>query len=244
MSVTFVNAATSPSPTFNNVAGGVSNDAQNVTAGNDLVVFATAKSAATDVTGNATCSDTAGNTFVRIAGASGICAVSGMQIIAFRALNCLGNAANVVTCDLGPTGLTNYVSIHVLQFATAHTFDTSTKGQLDSGSYATSFTSPAFSTALADAVAVMCGRIDDAIATGLTFTAGSGFTIPANGTSGDGISAAEYQIYTALQSSVTAGMSCSGANTGWQVGLVVLDGAGGDLSVSGIGEPVIGSSTF
>jgi len=208
MAIAFVNAAQGGQ--YNNSAGTVSTAAQNVTTGNAMVVFCTQQTATDHTTGTVT--DTAGNTYTRVAAATVKNATNGHEITAFYSLNVIGNASNVTTCNFTGAGATGYVSVHALQFsgvATASALDAATATSFNTGAAATSITSGTFSTVQADEVSVSCSRVFVGTAA-QTFTFGSedgNYTIPTNGKDTEGVSAAQYNVFTATKTNTTASMS-------------------------------------
>ena len=151
----------------------------------------------------------------------------GPDLTCFYAQNISAGVGDVITVTFvtasGP------VAAYAIQFSgivTTSSIDTTATATPNGGS--ATITSGTYSTAQAAEVAVAFARSDTAGTTD-TYSAGTGFTLPAactdanpNGNQG----ACEYQIYSSTQSGVTAALSTSAASRHWAMAVMVVKGGG------------------
>ena len=189
--------------------------ALNTTTGNLLYVFSRA--------GNSDCrglsgavTNTAGNTYILIAIFTSQWLSGGVCDGVWYAKNITGNVANVVSITWSTAQPFSTLSIQEWSgLDTSLPLDAVAVTQTNNVTN-TVFTSGAFSTVQANEVIIAAAEWR---ATANTFTAGAGFTLPAAGTDGLGISASEYKIVSSIQSNVTAAMTATNNVVG---GLVVV----------------------
>ena len=177
--IAFVNAATGED-TSGNADASVSASALNVSGGNLLYVGVRAGSTTTP-----TISDTAGNTFTQIG--STLSTQSDIGVAAqFYAKNVIGNISDVVTANFSPS--TSYAGIVVLQLSgpnTTNPLDISATGDVSSSA---SVSSASFTpSAVGEAACAF-----STAAAFVSWTAGSGYTIPTGGS--DTMIGGEYQL--------------------------------------------------
>lgn len=206
---TYVNGQKANDVTGSNIAS-LATPAFSVTAGNTLTVAWFCFSTGT-VARTATVTDTAGNTFVQqVSNGYDVHHVAA----AFVAHNVTGNASDVITVT--PASSCAYFQIIAHQIngaATSGAVDVAAyTAQLGSG---TTGTTGAFSTVMANEIIQVFGADDGGL--GITYTAGTGYTIRQN-TSTAG---SETKGVSATQSGVTASMSASvGGN--WDILVISL----------------------
>jgi hypothetical protein len=207
LAIAFVNAVSASDVTgsyFSSFAA----PAASHTTGNCLAVFCTH----TRNSVNYGVTDSAGNTFTKMTTYS-----RNNYAEWFYAKNITGGASNVVTINFTSSN-SDFPSIIVFQFSGV---DTTAPADADvgSGSFINSpVTTPSYTTAQADEV-ILVG-VNTNIANG--YTAGTGYTIPTNGTSPGTWSSAEYQIVSAIQTAQTAQFTWSGGFADCEVALLSL----------------------
>lgn len=152
-----------------------------------------------------TVADTAnGSVYSQIGGITSETAYGGggAYIAQFYAVGIAAASNNVVTASV--TGCSfKYVRVIAAQFSGASTLDATATGT-DSGD--PPVISGSFSTTHANEIAFAGSYTDNNV----TFTAGSGYTIPINGwNNGGGAGALEYQVFSSTQTGVTVSMNDS-----------------------------------
>lgn len=220
MAIAFVNSATGFSTgSVTNVSSG----AFALTAGNSVYVGvrvnSTLETAITGVT------DTAGNLYRFVSGGSS--GSSGREEL-WYCQNATANASNAVKATF--SGGFPFVGVVCAQFS-----GVATTSSLDVYSFApfstsTSIVCNAITTSVAAAVLIMVAQAENS---GLTYTAGSGYTVAVTDT--NGTSALQYQIVSTIQSAVTptitttSATSKSGACASFNA--PIGGGGGGEVSV-------------
>jgi hypothetical protein len=137
--------------------------------------------------------DTAGNTYHRL----GQIQITGVCLLAFLAKDIVANASNVLTMTWGASPIFSY--LNALEFSGIDLTAPRDASQVWLAGTNT-LTMPAYSTFYADEVITMGCQVS---ATGSTWTAGSGFTIPSGATPTDNVLTGQYQIVSSLQTNVT-----------------------------------------
>lgn len=168
------------------------------TAGNLLYVHGSFRQACAALTMAVT--NTAGDTFTQIGSLTDN--TTNMCSGQWYAKNIAGNGSDVVTLTVTGGTVTN-IGVTVVQFSGLDTASPLDSGATTTGQVSSSFTATtgSFSTATADEV-VACGLKTYSLGTN---TAGSGYAIPAGATDGyHGTHSAQYRIFSATQSGVTA----------------------------------------
>jgi hypothetical protein len=162
--------------------------------------------------------DTAGNTY-----AAATQFLRNAHVQWYFAKNITGNASNVVTANItGGGGTSQYIALAVFEFSgcdTAATFDVNVG---TSGFHTSPETSPSFTTAQgAEVVLVGCstGGIS------AVFTAGSGYTLSETQSNAAASIGTEYQIFSSVQTTVTASMSWTGGFNDTQLAVMSIKGA-------------------
>lgn len=193
---------------INSAPGTVSAAAQNVTAGNGLIVGCGVNylDATTTPSTSVSVTDTAGDTFTYAASKGEINGARGISV--FYVKSSLGNASNVVVCH--STTTVAFVSAFAVQVSSPGNLDATPSGsQYNSSS---TLTTGSFTTIRAAEIG-LCFLNSSWSGTNNSFTAGSGYTIPVNGqvayNTSQNFSAVEYQIFSSIQTSVTASMAAS-----------------------------------
>ena len=184
---------------FNNSdEGSVSTSStMNVASGGTIAVFCRAN-ARSDFA--ASVADTASNSYTKVA----VTFDSNLNQygVWFLASNITGNSANTVTCTLPVAGSIGVIAYYLTGVAASSAVDTSVTNKTD----ATTSVSASFSTSQNVTIALYgVSTVSDST----SFTAGSGYTIPENGTLSTGRGATQYQIFSTTQSSVTATITLS-----------------------------------
>jgi hypothetical protein len=179
------------------------------TSGNLLVVMCRQGTTSNDTQSVA---DTAGNTFYPVI-STAVPKDQTDMIKMWYAKNIRGSAADGVTCSFG--GNLIAISIIVLQYSGADPvapLDTKATGVVESsaGTYSKSATTTTFSTVAANEVIVVCASEDTS---GLTFSAGTGYTVESQNTQ---YAACEDRIVSSIQAAATASMSSNSAS-GWEM---------------------------
>lgn len=210
-SITIVNSAFGSA--FNNSASNISTSALSVTGGNRLIAQCAYKNGS-NITATTTFTDTAGNTFTQIAGATAFDSGGLYQAVSFESLSVTGNASDVGTCNIGGgTGTTGEVYASMVQF-NGGTGAHDTAALLDQGPGSgniTVFTTPSFSTANASA-GISC-ILSTTQSTNISpVTAGGGFTLGA--TDLNNVMASENRTYSTQQTGVTASITTNLGTTG------------------------------
>jgi hypothetical protein len=187
-------------------AGSISAAAQNVTAGNLLVVAVSIYGTYLDSSINCidAITDTAGNKYTLIPDSVQFPYATGDVGIAFYyCTNCLGNAANVIKAHFNH--VVQYTTIYAWQIAGADTvnpFDS--VGKNAAASPGSTFNTNAFSTANADTVICLMGAQVGASANG---GASSGFTLDDHSITPAQTSVATHGIFSSVQSGITPGFT-------------------------------------
>lgn len=156
-----------------------------VTAGNLLIVGV--RGDLNPLTSATVITDTAGNTFTFIGNSA--------SVAMWYAKNVIGNASDIITATFPSSR--SYVLISVAQFSgiDSSPLDATATGITPSG---TTITSGSFTTTKPNELLACVINVE----TGNTWTAGSGYTLTANGY--NGVIALQYKIVSSIQSSVTA----------------------------------------
>jgi hypothetical protein len=189
----------------------VASAAQNITAGNSIVVAVRAGmvSGATGVT------DTAGNTYTYL---SVMSTGAGDFWQYWYCNNCLGNSSNVVTAGLPASS--NYTVIAAWQITGGPlTLDTQVSGIGSSGA---TLTTSSFSTAQANEIALVIGLNTTTLT---TFGAAGGATLDSSSIA-SGTAGAEHLIYSSVQTGVTANMT-QGLTNNWELFAAIFTTATG-----------------
>ena len=169
-----------------------------------------------------TVTDQASNTYTASAH---IADTSGRGIMGFYALNITGHATNVVTCHTTlTTAYVDVIAIEVSGIATSNALDATATGTRYNA--ATPVTSGTFTTAQASEIAIaFVGRSH--IESANDFTAGTGYTLPAGGRArylaeSEYTEAVQYQVFSSVQTNVTASMDFTGPGAGAGESMVVM----------------------
>lgn len=197
----------------------VTSAAQNITAGNSIVVAM--RWGASAVT------DTAGNIYIPLPFLQGEgTATDGCQF--WYVNNCKGNAANVVTATLtsGSTNTFTYIAVWQIAGGTL-IFDTQI-GTIQPSANTLMF-SNSFNTYMANEIVLVAGQSYTALA---TYTPGTGWTQDGGSSlAGNQIASAEHKILTSAQAGMYASMVDSGS-TAYQI-FACCFGIGAVASLSG-----------
>lgn len=192
----------------------------NVVTGDTLVAAVRVGNSNNRVTG---ITDTAGNVF-RLAGYVQILA-SSISFEVWYCTNCIGNASNTITASYRITNANR--CINVTQWRTLATISPLDVVVATDASTA-NITSPSFTTAVANSVAIAVGMINSLTS---TWTVGAGYTEGIR--DADDVSITQYQIFSSIQTGVTASIS---NDTAVDKGIIVislheeLQSGGGDSS--------------
>jgi hypothetical protein len=171
------------------------------TAGNLLYVHGSFRQACASLTMAVT--NTAGDTFTPIGSLTDN--TTNMCSGQWYAKNIAGNGSDVVTLTVTGGAVTN-VAVTVMQFSGLDTASPLDAAATATGAVSSNFTATtsAFSTAQANEV-VACGLKTYNLGTNTAGSEGLGYTIPAGATDAyHGTHSAQYQIFSGIQSSVTA----------------------------------------
>lgn len=185
-----------------------------------------------NIQGTASMSDTAGNSFT----AGGIQTQSHQYEQFFYKIGATANASNIVTVSVSGSSGMAYMSIYVWSIPVSGgtaVFDVEAGGT-SSGLSNTPVTA-SFNTSGTDEIVLVASGNDFS---GITYTAGTGYTLDSSGYAADKLAGSEHQLFSSAQTGITAGFSQS-SNTDWTIRAISFKALSTNpisASISGVGS--------
>lgn len=200
----------------------LSSSSWSATSGNTIAVGFRVDATTMSVVSGVT--DTAGNSYTPVTGSQSSQTNQAIQF--WYSVGITGNASNVVTVHL--PGGQSFTGLAIWEIAGVGSLDSYSEGVGSTGSQPTA---NSFSTVASNTIVCCIASISN---TGLTWTAGSGYTLDGGSSgfpgSGNQYCSAQHQIFSSVQTGITPAMTVSSANA--PVGISVVAFAAGSPPVT------------